>query len=343
MATLRSRVRETRARKGQSQQELAARAGLSRQALSAIEAGRSVPSAAIALRIARALASTVEELFALDPEISSVRFAGGPGRRLALAEINGRLVAHPLADGAAVAADALSRTRGRVELLRDDVRSSLLVLGCDPALALLAARAAERGVRVTWLHAPSAPALQSLARDETHLAGIHLRDNAAAGRDALPGAVLCGLARWELGFAVARGNPRKLRGAADLAGRGIRIVNREPGAGARGLLDRLLREAGVPTRRVRGYQRLEGSHDHVAHAVALGAADAGISTRRAAAAHGLGFVPLSEERFDLLLPAALLDDPRVGRVLDALHGEPFRREVAALPGYTAAPKEVTRL
>ena len=75
------------------------------------------------------------------------------------------------------------------------------------------------------------------------------------------------------------------------------------------------------------------SHHAVAQAVALGAADAGVATRSAAAAFGLHFVPLTEDRFDLCIPQPLLEDERILALLDTLRSDAFRRELGALGGY----------
>ncbi|HET9751723.1 MAG TPA: substrate-binding domain-containing protein, partial [Myxococcales bacterium] len=106
-----------------------------------------------------------------------------------------------------------------------------------------------------------------------------------------------------------------------------------PGAGARRLIDRHLRKPRVPASAVKGYERLLGGHLQVAQAVAMGAADAGVVARSAAVAHGLQFVPLSEERFDLVFPKEWTADPRAARLVETLEGRPFRRELASLGGY----------
>jgi putative molybdopterin biosynthesis protein len=71
----------------------------------------------------------------------------------------------------------------------------------------------------------------------------------------------------------------------------------------------------------------------VAQAVAMGAADVGVVARSAAIAHGLDFVPLSEERFDLVFPKEWNSDPRAGWIVETLEGRAFRRELASLGGY----------
>jgi molybdate-binding protein len=140
------------------------------------------------------------------------------------------------------------------------------------------------------------------------------------------------LARREAGFVLAPGNPLRVRGGDDLARRGLRLVTREPGSGARCLLDRLVASAGERAQAsVRAAIQVGGQLE-VAHAVAIGAGEVGVATRDAALAFGLAFVPLAEERYDLAIPRQSLADRRIVRLLDALSAAPLRRELAAL-GY----------
>src|SRR5712691_553276 len=112
-------LRAVRGERGFTQDELARRSGISRQALNAIELGRAVPSTAIALDLARVLGCSVEDLFWIDDRPGSILAdLAGPDplvqprkNRLALAEIAGRWVAHALPAGDLaslhIAADAL--------------------------------------------------------------------------------------------------------------------------------------------------------------------------------------------------------------------------------------------
>jgi molybdate-binding protein/DNA-binding XRE family transcriptional regulator len=281
--------------------------------------------------------------------------------RAALAFIGDRWVAHALnarqpasmwsaADGLVLSTAPSRRPASggsAVELeplrSRSAIRENVLLAGCDPAIGLLSAWLGERHrpAKVTWLYATSDAALGALARREVHIAGAHLLDevtgefNVPFARSAVQGdsAVVVNFARWEEGLVVARGNPRGIRGVPDLARRRITFVNREVGSGARKLLDRLLHKEGMETKRLKGYERVARGHMAVAHAVALGAADAGIATRSAAAALGLRFLPLSEERFDLVVPKPLLAAQGVARLLDGLATRAFHRELESLAGY----------
>jgi putative molybdopterin biosynthesis protein len=61
-----------------------------------------------------------------------------------------------------------------------------------------------------------------------------------------------------------------------------------------------------------------------------------VVTCSAARAHGLGFIPLAAERFDLVLPREALSDARVSRLLDTLSTAAYRRELEDLGGYATA-------
>ena len=332
---MKNAVRQLRQARGLEQAELARLCGVSRQTVSSIERGRTDPSTALSLALAAALRCRVEDLFwlaeggSLEVEVAPPLAAGPRGSRAAVACIDGRFVAHALpADDLATTADALLPARGRTaRLLRPAaaLREGLLAVGCDPALGLLAAHLAPRQ-RLVWLQASSTAALRALARGQAHLAGAHLFDEEFI-RAHLPGreVLVVNLARWREGLAVAPRNPKGIHGPEDLAR--VRIVNREPGSGARALLDRILEK------HPKGYATVLASHAAVAQAVAMGAADAGVTTESAAIAHGLGFLPLSEERSDLVLPVELAAEPRGAQVLDTLRSRAFRRDLGAIKAY----------
>lgn len=366
-----SSVRDLRAARGLSQAALAEEVGLSRQSVSAIEAGRATPSVDVALRLARALGASVEALFGAAAEADTVLAeapAGPVAGRVALARVAGRWVAHPLGGATARAsADGIARAAAesshdppdgrpcsppparRVQLAVEptrplaDAADNVVLTGCAAALGVLADRLNQRPGpgRFLWLPASSTRALEALRRGHVHVAGVHLVDadtgesNVADVRRVLGGAqavALVTLARWEAGVVTAPGNPMALRSAADLARPGLRVAAREPGAGARRLLDAALASAGG---RLGQGAMVATGHLEVAHAVALGAADAGVATRDAAIAFDLGFVPLAEERYDLVVPLAIVSDPRVARLFDVMTSAGARRDLGAL-GYDLA-------
>lgn len=344
-------LRTRRERLGLSQGALAAAVGLSRQSLSAIEAGRSQPGVEVALRLAGALECRVEDLFASTerPRIVAEPAGAVADGRVLLAEVAGRWVAHPLVGLALrTAADGLAHrgARGKVEVepvrSLEEARDNLVVMGCAPALGLLCDRLSSRPGhgRFLWLTKSSAAALEALGARQTHVAGAHLVDarsgepNVAEIRRLVGGerVTLVALARWEAGLVLAESNPFRIRGASDLGRRGLRFVTRERGSGARRLFDRALAAAGPHAETAARAAIQVGGQLEVAHAVAIGAADVGVATRDAALAFGLTFVPLAEERYDLAVSRQSLEDARVVRLFDALTAAPLRRELAAL-GY----------
>jgi putative molybdopterin biosynthesis protein len=185
--------------------------------------------------------------------------------------------------------------------------------------------------------------LRELAAGNAHVAGCHLLDprtrqyNLPAVVRYLPfPATVVTFAVWDQGLVVQPGNPKQIRGVEDLVRPGIFMVNREEGSGSRGLLNEALAEADVPVEHIAGYDRVAYSHITVAEAVGMGLADTGVAVRAAAIALGLDFVPLGQERYDLVFPNHFLDDPAVVELLSALKRPTLRRQVEALGGYDVA-------
>ncbi len=353
---LQSRVREFRLRAGLSQQQLAGLVGLTRQAISSIESGDYVPNTAVAIRLARALGCSVEDLFVTrdliwPSSVHLVRPISGSGVRLTLAKVRGRWVGYPLTAGQEVqegfvyAGGVLEGGPGGLRLLApsDELEHTALLLGCDPSLAIVSAHLSRwsRDARLIWLSAPSERALAAVGRGEAHLAGTHLLHvesgefNVPQARQVLApqGGIVVVLAHWEQGLVVPPGNPKGLRDVADLARPDVTIVNREVGSGSRSVLDLLLARAGILPQALRGYDRVVNSHLAVVRAVACGAADAGIALRAVAGVLGMDFIPLIQTRFDLVVPRDQIEHPAVALLLDLIQGRPLRAELAALPGY----------
>jgi putative transcriptional regulator len=67
MDTLVTTMKLERAKRDLTQAQLADLAGITRKSINAIESGRMVPSTILALKLARALDVTVEELFSIEP------------------------------------------------------------------------------------------------------------------------------------------------------------------------------------------------------------------------------------------------------------------------------------
>lgn len=360
---LESHVRGKRVAAGLNQAELAQRAGLTRQAVSAIEAGHYVPNTVVALRLAGALNCAVEELFTLpgdsgriNAELLGKLSESSPGR-VQLARVGSRLLARPLAgvSGTITTADGIVRQQAnssasatQIDLLIDPrvIENTAVVAGCDPSLALIGAHLARRypTYRLLWVQGGSLSALQALGRGEVHAAGTHLRDpetgeeNIPFVRRELSGRpmTVITLSRWQQGLIVAAGNPKGIREVADLLRPDVRIVNRELGSGGRTMLDdRLVRSGGNPDG-IGGYRHEVASHIEVAETIAKGQADAGPGIEAAARAFGLDFIPLQDERYDLVIPLEQLESAPIQALLEVASTRACRDEVEALGGYDSS-------
>ena len=358
-----ARLRLARQARGLSQQQLAGVAGVTRQAVSAVESGHSDPSLRVALGLARALGVTVEELFGPgelgDPVLARpVAPVSAPGSRVALATVGDTFVALPLdADLAARlgfgAAGGLMVGGGGnqgaqwaqgVQVAVRPIgppRPTVVVAGCDPALPLLETPLAllDPPLAFAWWPCGSGEALRLAAAGLVHAAGVH-RVGPGEGDDTsdtsgIPGgAEVVGFASWREGLVVRPG--AEVRGLDDVARQGLRLVNREPGAQARTLLDRERLRLGLEPSQLTGYDSLAAGHLQVAAAIVGGLADAGVSSEPAALAYGLDFIPLAEERFDLLLPAKHAASREVQGLLKVLTSPWLLAQLASLPGYDAA-------
>ena len=347
-----SRLADVRRQRDMAAAELARRAGVSRQTVYAMEAGSYVPNTAVALRLSRILEVAVEELFHLDPDkpappptVKANLIPSGdlfPGSPIELCTVEGRTVGVPSipAPWQLLPADGLlvDVARSTVQLLHDSSQESrLLIAGCDPATSVLARHLQRAGVGLISASVNSSVALQLLRDRMVHVAGTHLRDGGSGKRKAspsVPGAAVFSFAVWEAGFVLARGNPKKIGGIADLARPGVTFANREAGSGSRQLFDRSLAAAGIPASKVRGYGD-DSAHGHLAAAwrVYTGMADCCLATRSAARAFGLDFLALASERYDLVIRRESLQLAAVERLLDTLSQSAFRRELEGRCGY----------
>ncbi len=285
--------------------------------------------------------------------------------RVVVGKVGERTLAAPLSRGAGVLT-SLVRADGLVLIPRfsegvnagdtvtvhlyrapEEIERTLLAIGShDMTLDLIAQFLAEHEPpqRLVSANAGSLGGLHALRRGEAHLAGCHLLDpqsgtyNVPYVRRYLPDTpvVLVTLTRREQGLIVRRGNPKGIQSVRDLTREDVTYVNRQRGAGTRVLLDYLLAQAQINAAQISGYEREEVTHLAVAVDVATGLADCGMGVRAAAVALGLDFVPLTWERYDLVVPQAFWNTPRLEPLRELLGNERFRAAVAALPGYDPA-------
>ncbi len=282
--------------------------------------------------------------------------------RVRLGQVGDRLVATPLQRGAGVIsslvrADGIARiprnsegieagSEVSVRLLRPmpNIRRTIVAIGShDLILDLIASRLSERpdNPTLTSANVGSLGGLLAVRRGETHIAGSHLMDEDTGeynisyiGRY-IPGkrVALVHLAGRTQGLMTAPGNPMRISSLSDLASAGVRFVNRQRSSGTRVLLDFKLRELGILTDLIRGYDREEYTHLAVAAAVQGGRADVGLGILPAARTMGLDFIPLFEERYDLVIPTEFYDSDLLSPMLELIRSPGFQAEVQSLGGY----------
>jgi putative molybdopterin biosynthesis protein len=136
------------------------------------------------------------------------------------------------------------------------------------------------------------------------------------------------------GFYVKKGNPLNIKHWEDLRRKDIKIVNREKGSGARVLLDESLRKYRIPVSEINGYDNEVTNHVSVASAVAKGDADVGVGIERAAnLVKDVDFIPLVNERYDLVILKNDENRELISQVLQILRSDDFKNDLKALGGY----------
>jgi molybdenum cofactor synthesis domain-containing protein len=319
--------------------------------------------------VAPLLAGIVGKLISPRPKITVYPAQNLPSKpgltefiRITLGRVGEKVIATPLPRGAGtitslVKADGLlevpSMSEGLEEdrpvtaelLVRpEDIDGTLVVLGShDNTIDLLATllKRKDPRLRLSSGHIGSQGGLMALRQGRAHLGGSHLFDpetntyNVPYIQRLLPGIPLklINLAWREQGLMVARGNPKNIRAVRDLVRPEVRFINRQRGAGTRLLLDYLLKENGLEPSKVHGYDREEYTHMAVAVNVLSGTADVGLGILAAAKALGLDFIPLTPERYDLVVPEATFQDPRFQTLLAVIRSSEFKEAAAALGGY----------
>jgi molybdopterin molybdotransferase/putative molybdopterin biosynthesis protein len=280
--------------------------------------------------------------------------------RVALGKVGENILAAPLARGAGIIT-SLIRADGLLVLPRGvqgaeagesvpvqlytkktDIERTIFCIGShDLTLDLLAQFLAGRDRRLVSSNVGSQGGLVALSRGEAHLAGSHLLDletgeyNVTYLPRYLPGIPvrLVALVLREQGLLVQRGNPKNIKNLADISKPGVRFVNRQRGAGTRVLLDYQLNLNRIPPESIRGYNMEEYTHLGVAAAVASGRADCGLGIAAAAQALDLDFLPLFQERYDLVIPKIYAESDLLAPLFDIITGKEFRAAVMSMSGY----------
>ncbi len=280
--------------------------------------------------------------------------------RVAVGKVGGKLLAAPLSRGAGVItslvqADGLALIPSGVQGLeagepvkvhlyrsKSEIEKTIFCIGShDMTLDLLAQFLAEHDRRFASANVGSQGGLVALRRGEAHLAGSHLLDPATGEynisyiRQYMPNipVKVISLVGRDQGLIVKQGNPKGVKSLGDLAKFKVQFVNRQRGAGTRVLLDYHLNLMGLSADSILGYTQEEYTHLGVAAAVASGRADCGLGIAAAAQALDLDFVPLFQERYDLVIPKEYADGNLLAPLFELIAGRGFRESVSKLTGY----------
>ncbi len=132
---------------------------------------------------------------------------------------------------------------------------------------------------------------------------------------------------------VAKGNPKNITGIKDLSRQDLTIVNRSEGTGTRVLLDRELKKHRIVPGSVKGYERELEKHLDVGIEILSGRADCGPAISAVAGMLGLDYIPIRNERYDLVISKDHFFEEGVQLFLGLLHEEAFRSLACDLVGY----------
>lgn len=327
-----SSLRERRLECGLTQTELAARAGVSRQLVAAVEAGHNTPAVDAALGLARALATTVEELFA-HPPLGVVAALGDrlrDGAPLRVGRVADQLVAVELPDhgisGASWAKPDGVLQAGQLRLFTGAAPAGVVLAGCDPALGVAEAMLHGLGPRsLLALSAPTGTALRALKRGRIHAAVVH---GIATELPQPPVPVIrWHLARWQVGLAIAphvRGDSIEAVLHGD-----VPVAQRDPAAASQQAFERATAKAGISPSRI-GPQAT-GHIDAARIAATLNAA--AVTTEAAARAFDLRFLALEDHTVEIWLAERWLDHPGTNALADLIATAAFTDRIAQFAGY----------
>lgn len=332
MLTTGPSLRDLRLECGLTQEQLAARAGVSRQLVAAVEAGRNTPAVDAALGLANALGTSVEELFAAPVPVVVPALGGRlrDGAPLRIGRVGGRLVAAELADhgvaGASWARPDGVAAGGELRLFPGASEAGVVLAGCDPAFGIAERMLDGLGVRsLLSISAPTGAALRALGAGWLHAAVVH------GAEHELPESPVpvkrWHVASWEVGLALA---PALGSGSFEaVVGGPAPLAQREPAAASQQAFERACAAAGVEAP-VPG--RVAAGHLDAARVAEI-LSGAGVTTAAAAHAFGLRFLALEQHVVELWVAERWVGHPGVGALLELLSSSAFADRVSHFGGY----------
>ena len=322
-----TRLRTAREAAGLSQHDLASRAGVSRQLVGAVEAGRHLPRVDSALALASVLGVTVDSLFgtrSVAIDIASGR-ATPDGALVRVGRVGDQSVTAPIrmGPGGWDVADGMI-SEGRIDAFAG-AGPGIIVGGCEPGLVLLERMLRAGGAGAIAVGLTSTGALECLLAGRLHAAVVHGPEADLVVRARDLAVTRFHLARWQVGIAAGPGAAKDWWKRA-LSGK-VPVVQREPGAG----VQRAFRNA-VPKTRQSVPGPLAESHIEAARWAMLMDIPA-VTMEPAARAVGAGFHPIEVHTAQLWVAESWVDETVVEEAIGILLGSRFRRQLAQVGGY----------
>ena len=236
--------------------------------------------------------------------------------------------------------NVLNYHRNGVETSADSGR--LLLAGEDDPLLARALSLFHKKVHdivVYFAHLGSVGGIKSLQKGLCHITACdflqgnntYQLDLTEIERDQL--SVFVNFSKRQQGILLQKGNPKSISSVSDFARAEVRIVNHRQGTGTRLLLDEELVKAAVLPLTVNGYDRELVRHMDIGLAILAGQADAGLGIRSVAGLLDLDFLPLSWQRFGLLIAREHFFAQGVQQFLNLLQDRTFRNLADSFVGY----------
>ncbi|MEJ5301403.1 MAG: molybdopterin biosynthesis protein [Thermodesulforhabdaceae bacterium] len=282
--------------------------------------------------------------------------------RVVLGRVGEELVAVPIQRGAGLIT-SLTRADGIVRIPHDEegldagkkvdvellkpeyvISHNIIMIGShDNTIDVITSELKTRDSRLhlSSSNVGSLAGLIALRKGHAHVAGSHLLDTSDGSYNFsfiekyLRGVPvrLVELVKRQQGFMLAPGNPKNIQSIEDLKRPDVRFINRQAGAGTRILFDYELQRAGISPEEIAGYDQEEYTHMAVAVSILSGRADAGMGIYAAAKALGLEFIPIAQERYDLVIREDAFGEEKISLLMDVIRSERFRNLVQSFGGY----------
>lgn len=232
---------------------------------------------------------------------------------------------------------------GRNKITQKGMANQIIICGQDMILDLLANRlnqCVEENVFRSYKG--SYNGLYAMYQGEVNVATAHLWHgktnsyNIPYISSMLPGTdvIVLHLLKRKQGFYVKKGNPKRIQSFEDLKRADVTIVNREPGSGVRVLVDEKLRQAGISTQEVNGYQKVVNSHLEAAATVNRGEADVAVgSEKHSLSVPGIDFIFIQEESYDMVIRKEDFTKKPYQKMIEIVRSPEYQKEVAGLGSY----------